>query len=166
MKTKRIVLATVSLSLLAAAGLCAPRFARADVSSAEGLGTWEGTGTTTELDGKSVGSFTIALTRTALAAGSVRADGKIHTGDGKEIVFWQETTQRGGGKYTLTSTFGAGGGSCFANSMCQSLEQRSDGHAFASTIVVDGPDRLRVLVTELKDGHAVRFHAQTLTKKP
>ena len=164
MKTKRIVLAALSVSLLAAVGLSLPRLARAE--SPESLGTWEGTGTTSEIDGKQRGPFTIVLTRTSLGAGSVRADGKIRTSDGKEIVFWQETNERGAGRFRLTSSFGSGGGICFANGICQSLEQRADGHSFASTIVKDGPDHLRVLVTELKDGQAVRFHAQTLAKKP
>ena len=164
MKTNRILLAAASVSFLAAVGLAAPRLAHAD--SAEGLGTWEGSGVTTEADGKAGGPFTVVITRSALGAGSVRADGKIRLGDGKEIGFWQETTDRGGGKYRLNSSLGTGGGCCFANGMCQSLEQRDDGHAFASTIAKDEPDKLRVLVTELKDGHAIRFHAQTLVKKP
>jgi hypothetical protein len=50
--------------------------------------------------------------------------------------------------------------------MCQSYEQRQDGHAFATTIARDTPDKIRILVTELEKGQAVRFMEQTLTKKP
>lgn len=171
MKTNRIFLAVASVSFLAAiglgVGLSGPRLAHADGTTSDGLGTWEGTGVTTEVDGKVVGPFTIVVTRTALANGTgVRADGKIHTADGKDIVFWQETAQRGGGKFKVTSNLGAGGGACFANGMCQSLEQRDDGHAFASTVAKDSADKVRVLVTELEHGRAVRFYAQTLVKKP
>jgi hypothetical protein len=162
MKTNRILLAaSLATSLLVGA------IAHADgESSDQGVGTWEGSGQTTESSGKDSGSFTIALTRTSLGAGSVRSEGKLKTADGKEIVFWQQTTERGGGKYTIASSLGSGGGCCFSNGMCQSLETRSDGVAFASTVAKDGKDKIRVLVTELKDGHAVRFYAQTLVKKP
>jgi hypothetical protein len=167
MKTNGFALVALSTSLVVAAvGLSAPRLAHADAAADEGLGTWEGVGLATEVDGTVVGPFTVAITRRTLAGGGVRADGKIHTGNGKDIVFWQETIQRGGGRFKVTSNLGAGGGACFANGICQSLEQRADGHAFASTIAKDGPDKVRVLVTELKDGNAVRFYAQTLVKKP
>jgi hypothetical protein len=166
MKTNRFALAALSASLVVAAvGLSPPRIAHADAAANEGLGTWEGSGLTTDVDGTTAAPFTVAITRSTLAGGGVRADGKIHTSDGKDIAFWQETVQRGGGKFRVTSNLGSGGGSCFANGMCQSLEQRADGHAFASTIAKDGPDKVRVLVTELKDGNAVRFYAQTLVKK-
>jgi hypothetical protein len=166
MKTNRILaLSAIPLLGLVAGLVCGPRLAFAD-SGNDGIGQWEGSGVTTEAGGKEVGPFTITLTRVATSAGVVRADGKIRTADGKEIVFWQEKTDRGNGRYQLASNLGAGGGCCFANGMCQSLEQRPDGHAFASTIAVDGSNRVRVLVTELKDGQAVRFYAQTLSKKP
>jgi len=166
MKTNRLFLAVASTSFLAVVGLCGSRLAHAEAGAGDGLGTWEGSGVTSEVDGKVVGPFTIVLTRAAAAGGAVRSDGKIHTADGKDITFWQETTQRGGGKFKVTSNLGTGGGCCFANGMCQSLEQRDGGHAFASTIAKDGTDKVRVLVTELENGHAVRFYAQTLVKKP
>ncbi|MET0592971.1 MAG: hypothetical protein ABW133_09745, partial [Polyangiaceae bacterium] len=61
---------------------------------------------------------------------------------------------------------GAGGGHCFANAMCQTYEERADGHAFATTIARDGADKLRILITELDKGKAVRVFQQTLSKKP
>jgi hypothetical protein len=49
--------------------------------------------------------------------------------------------------------------------MCQFYEQSADGHAFATTIAKDGTDKLRILVTELDHGTAIRFYEQTLTKR-
>ena len=106
------------------------------------------------------------MTRKPLGPGKTRADGKVTLGDGQTIVFWQEYEAWAAGGYRLTSTNGSGAGRCFSNGMCQSYEQRSDGHAFATTVVGDGPDKVRVLVTELDKGQAVRFIEQTLTKKP
>ncbi len=167
MKTNRILLTVASLSLLAAAAVCGPHLAVADARAdgPDGLGTWEGSGTTTEIDGKPSTPFTVVLTRSATTSGAVRADGKIKLSDGKEVVFWQETTEKPGGRFRLVSSLGAGGGCCFANGMCQSLEEREDGRGFASTIAKDGTDKIRVLVTELQGGRAVRFHAQTLAKR-
>jgi hypothetical protein len=169
MKTNRTLLVASTFSFVAVAalavGLCGPRLAHADPpGNADGLGTWEGSGTTTDVDGQLVGPFTVNLTRTA-RAGGVRSDGRIRTSDGKEIAFWQETVGSKD-KFRITSSLGTGGGCCFANGMCQSLEQGPDGRAFATTLAKDGTGKLRVLVTELKDGHAVRFYAQTLAQKP
>src|SRR5262249_54155278 len=144
--------------------VCLPRSAHAE--SEGGLGTWEGSGVMTEAGNKVIGSFDVTVTRTSLGGGKVRSDGKVRTGDGKEITFWQEKTDRGGGAFQLVSNNGSGGGCCFVNGMCQSLESNGTGQAFASTIVMDAPAKIRVLITELKDGHAVRFYAQSLTKKP
>jgi hypothetical protein len=172
MKTNRnrsFLFAALSVPFLALSGAAASSIVMekpAHAESSDGLGVWEGSGVTTEAGNKSVGDFTITLTRTARPNGVTRSDGVIKTRDGKEIIFWQEKTDHGGGTFALTSNLGAGGGCCFSNGMCQSFEQRAaDGHAFASTISVDAPNKVRVLITELKDGKAVRFYAQTLAKK-
>jgi hypothetical protein len=49
--------------------------------------------------------------------------------------------------------------------LCESYEDAGNGQAFATTIVVDGPDKLRLLVIELDHGQAVRYISQTLTRK-
>jgi hypothetical protein len=118
------------------------------------------------VSGRELGPFTITLVRKSVTASKVRADGTIRLSDGKSTTFWQEFEERGASGFSITSSNGAGGGRCFDNAMCQSYEQRADGHAFATTIVKDSPDKLRVLVTELEGGHAVRFFQQTLLKKP
>jgi hypothetical protein len=168
MKTNRILLAIASLTgtaavLSCALGICFPQVAHAE--SAEALGTWEGTGVVTEAGNKDPSAFTIVVTRTAQGAGVVRTDGKLQTASGKEIVFWQEKTERGEGAFTLVTNRGTGGGCCFVNGMCQSLEHTDNGHGLASTMVLDGPQRVRLLVTELENGKAIRFYAQTLVKK-
>lgn len=137
----------------------------AGAETRDGLGVWEGTGTAHAVGGADLGGFTVSVTRRAEGATKVRADGKVTLTNGHIITFWQEIDQGSQGGFRIVSSNGVGGGRCFANGMCQSYEQRKDGHAFATTIVKDAPDKLRVLVTELDKGHAVRFMEQTLTKK-
>ncbi|HMI84589.1 MAG TPA: hypothetical protein VK550_10870 [Polyangiaceae bacterium] len=156
----RTFIVTAALSLIGLASVPA----RAGISDC--LGTWEGSGSATEVSGKDLGAFTVSLTRRTIGTAKVRADGKVTLANGQEIVFWQEFEDHGQSGFKLVSNNGAGGGHCFANGICQSYEQRTDGHAFATTIAKDGADKLRVLITELDSGKAVRFFQQTLSKKP
>jgi hypothetical protein len=131
-----------------------------------GLGKWEGSGTTFDASGKDLGPFSVSLVRKSIGPSKVRGDGKITLASGQEIVFWQEFEEHGPNGFSLVSNHGSGGGQCFANGMCQTFDQAEGGHAFATTIVKDGADRIRILVTELEQGKAVRFHQETLLKKP
>lgn len=158
--SNRTLLVTAALSLV---GLIATP---ANAGIADSLGTWEGSGTASEVSGKDLGGFTVSLTRRSLGGAKVRADGQVTLASGQKIAFWQEFEDHGQKGFTLVSNNGTGGGQCFANGMCQSYEQRADGHAFATTIAKDGGDKLRVLVTELDGGKALRFYEQTLSKKP
>ena len=159
----RTLIAVAALATISLVGLASAP-ARAGISGS--LGTWEGSGTTTEVSGKDLGAFTVALTRRSIGNAKVRADGKVTLASGQEIVFWQEYEDHGPQGFKLISSNGAGGGNCFSNGLCQSYEQRADGHAFATTIAKDGTDQLRISITELDNGKAVRFIQQTLSKKP
>jgi hypothetical protein len=159
MRTTTIAVIAVSTLALFAPGMTA-------AAITDGLGKWEGSGTASELSGKDLGPFTVAVTRKSVGNAKVRADGKITLAGGREIVFWQEFEDHGPSGFSLVTNNGAGGGQCFANGMCQTFEQRADGHAFATTIVNDGADRVRIVVTELEQGKAVRFFQETLLKKP
>jgi hypothetical protein len=157
----KTLLVTAAFSFI---GLLAPNAARAGITDC--LGSWEGTGTASEVSGKELGVFTVSLTRKSIGNAKVRADGKVTLANGQEITFWQEFEDHGPKGFRLVSNNGNGGGHCFANAMCQAYEDRADGHAFATTIAKDGADKLRILVTELDQGKAIRFFQQTLSKKP
>jgi hypothetical protein len=160
MNTKTL-LVTAAFSFI---GLLGPNSARAGIP--DSLGLWEGTGTASEVSGKDLGAFSVSLTRKSIGNAKVRADGKVTLANGQEIIFWQELEDHGPNGFKLVSSNGAGGGHCFANAMCQTYEERADGHAFATTIAKDGAGKLRILVTELDHGKAVRFVQQTLSKMP
>lgn len=132
----------------------------------DGIGKWEGSGTAFEISGKDLGPFSVSLTRRSVGSAKVRSDGTITLAGGRQIAFWQEFEDHGPGGFLLVSNNGIGGGQCFVNGMCQAFEARADGHAFATTIVKDGADQVRIVVTELEQGKAVRVFQQTLLKKP
>jgi len=131
----------------------------------QGIGTWEGAGTVSEVSGRDLGGFTVTVTRKLMSDSKVRADGVIILASGRRMTFWQEFENTRPHAFRLVSDRGTGGGECFANGLCQSIEQSADGHAFATTIAPDGENRLRILITELDKGQAVRFFQQTLRKK-
>jgi hypothetical protein len=159
MKTTTI-LATGALSVFAA---LAPTDATADMMG--GLGIWEGSGTARAASGTDLGSFKVTLTRRLAEDGKVRTDGQVTLTSGQVVKFWQEVERGDSGVFQTVSSNGFGKGRCFANGICESYEHRRDRHAFATTIVRDAPDRIRVLITELEKGESVRFIEQTLTKK-
>jgi hypothetical protein len=145
-----------------ALSLAAPGLAHAGIT--EGLGHWQGTGTTFAADGQSQGDFAVEVDRTAVDARTIDVRVKVTLADGKTLDFDQRQTQTGTG-FITESAHGKGGGRCFGAGLCQSYEEQLDGTARASTIVVDGPNQLRVLITDLDHGRAVRFIRQTLTRK-
>lgn len=161
MKTLTLFTA-LSFVAASAAALCTLSPARADADAE--LGTWEGDGTTSDRDGKATTPFHVTVVRKAAAAGVIRTEGRVVLEGGRAIPFWQEATARGQGRFQLTSDRGAGGGICFANGMCQWMVEQG-GHAAATTTAKTADGKLSVVVTELENGRAVRFHAQTLTRR-
>lgn len=147
-------------------GLLCAVSAPASAGYADALGEWEGTGSTVAVGGAEQGDFHVSLVRRSSGPGAVRSEGRVVLAGGQVIPFWQDAVQGNGGTFRFTSNQGSGLGRCFSNGMCQSYETRRDGHDMATTIVVDSPDKIRILMTELENGKAIRFMQQTLTKKP
>jgi hypothetical protein len=154
-----IVGTSLALTTLGAAG-------STQATCDQGIGTWEGSGTASEVSGKDLGGFTVTVTRKLMASGNVRADGVINLANGQHLTFWQEFENTRPNSFRLVSNHGTGGAEWFANGLCQWIEQSSDGHAFATTIAPDGADRIRILISELDKGQPIRFYQQILIKKP
>lgn len=60
---------------------------------------------------------------------------------------------------------GKGGGRCFGEGLCISYLEDASGKAFATTIAMDGPSKMRLLRTELQNGKAVKFYREVLLKQ-
>jgi|GEM_PF-3437509 len=129
----------------------------------DGLGQWKGTGATFDQTGHEGPAFTIELERSSPSAGIVDAVGKVTLADGHIIAIRQKTTVRGNG-FALETNRGNGGGHCFGAGMCSTYEDAGNEHGFATTIILDGDDKLRMLTTELDHGMPVRYFRQTLTR--
>ena len=99
-----IIGATLSLAAL---GISSS--ARGDTHD-HGIGTWEGSGTASEVSGRDLGGFTVTVTRKAISGGKVRADGVVNLANGQRIVFWQEFENTRSHAFRLVSDRGTGGG--------------------------------------------------------
>lgn len=137
--------------------------ARADVLG--GLGEWRGSGSVFGSDGRAEAEFKVTLTRSAAGARSVDTRGTIELDSGQAIPFAQKTTLGDDGKFSLDSERGHGGGFCLGAGLCQSYEDRGNSTGAYTVMATDGPGKIRIVITELDHGRAVRFIRQTLAKQ-
>jgi hypothetical protein len=144
------------------AGLTLGGTAQAGIT--DGVGTWKGSGTAFGAGGQELGDFTVEMVRTAIDAHTVEGRGKVVLATGEVITFRQRMIEHGN-SFSMETDRGRGGGHCFGGGLCTSYEDLGSGKAYATTIVVDTPSKIRILVTELQGGRAVRFMRQELTKR-
>jgi len=131
----------------------------------DGLGHWHGSGTTYLPDGQELGDFTVDVERAAIDARTVEVRGKVTLASGQTFDFTERQIAGTAGGFLVESSAGKGGGRCFGAGLCQQYVETGADTARATYITVDGPDKLRVLITELDHGRAVRFIRQTLVRK-
>jgi hypothetical protein len=158
MKTfSKILLGT---SLLAASLLPA---APARANLLEGLGRWNGNGTVFSPEGKVLADFRVELTRTAAGPNKVETRGTVTTTQGQTIPFRSSMTRTSEGLLMETER-GKGYAACVEPTVCHSYAVDAAGNGTTTTILLDGAQRLRVLVTELEKGKPVRLTWQTLSQ--
>jgi len=155
MKISRIVL--LAFVLLASA--------RSYARSVEGPVHYAGKGSVIALDGQELGDFTVEVDRTTVDARTTEIQGKVTLGSRQVIEFTERQIAGSNGGFLIESSSGKGGGRCFGDGLCQTYVETGADTARATTIALDGTDKMRVLVTELDHGRAVRFIRQTLTRK-
>jgi len=131
----------------------------------EGLGHWQGAGTSYAPDGTELGDFTVDLERSAIDDHTVEVRGQVTLASGQVVSFNERQIMNSHGGYLTESHRGKGRGRCFAEDFCQEYQELGDDKARATTIVIDGPGKIRVLITELDHGRAMRFIRQALTRK-
>jgi hypothetical protein len=148
--------------LLSAALLAQAAPARADLL--QGLGEWRGSGSRFGADGQPAGDFSVELTRTALAPASVQLRGKITLATGQVMPFEQRLTRTNTG-FVVESGQGKGKGFCFDDQLCYSHEDKGGGKTSATTMIIEGPNRVRILATDYVNGEPVQFIRQTLDRK-
>jgi hypothetical protein len=129
-----------------------------------GLGEWRGSGTRFGADGRPTGDFSVELTRTAAGPGSVQTRGKITLATGQVVPFEQRQTRSASG-FVYEAGQSKGKGFCFDDQLCYSHEDKGNGKTSATTMIIDGPSRVRILVTEYENGEPVQFLRQALDRK-
>jgi hypothetical protein len=150
---------TVLLALLA--GLASVSSLAAGV--VDGAGAWQGDGTTYDVSGAQAGSFGVRMESRATDAHTLETRGTITLADGKAHTFFQKLSDADRG-FAIESDLGNGGGYCFGNDLCESYIDAGNGHGYAITIVIDGKDSRRLLVTELEGRKAVRFVSEKISR--
>ena len=126
-----------------------------------GLGKWHGSGTRFDAEGRPAGDFTVALTRSADGPDRVKTRGQITFASGQVFPFEQRWTRTSSG-FTSESGRGKGTGRCLGDDLCYSHEDLGSGKTSFTTIMIDSPDRIRILVTDMDGGRPVQFIRQTL----
>ena len=149
-------LAAASFILTAALALAARH-----ADAADGSGVWEGSGTAYGTDGVALAKFDVTFTRVQEGS-KVRIDGKTILADGKDLPFWEEDETEGNTGFRIASSDGPGHGGCFANGICQTYKQGANGHAVATTFVIDSADSARMQQTEYDNQRVVQYREMTL----
>jgi hypothetical protein len=157
---KRIFSLLVSLATL---GLVTS-VVQAQADLLDGLGDWRGTGTAFSPDGRSLSDFRVELTRAAAGPESVETRGRVTLTDGHVFPISRRITRTPDG-FTSESSGGKGHGHCPSPNVCYFHEADGAGNSSLTTVLVDAPGHLRVLVTELEAGQPVRVIWQTLSKQ-
>ena len=137
----------------------------AQAASAPASSHWTGSGHSYDLSGKETDSYTLDV---QVAAGD---DSGVETvtvqiggsGGRTETLVCQQTTA-GKGWTKTCSDGGKGSGTLFDYGLGEDYYVGADGTAYSTQIILDGADRMRLERVTLKNGQAVRFNAETLTK--
>lgn len=92
---------------------------------------------------------------------------KVTVTAGGQIVHTSDCVRQGDGtKWTETCADGSqGGGYLFARGLGQAYTRSPDGKAYATSIVLDDANKMRLVRTELVNGEATRFFSEDLTKQ-
>ena len=124
---------------------------------------WEGPGQLFDLNGQPAGAYNLVVEVTKNGV-QTETHVKVALSDGTQIQRTCTSTSLGVG-WSSKCDYGTGGGYCFGEGLCLSYEEDASGRAFATTIVMDGPNDMRLVRTELQNGQAVRFFREKLHKK-
>jgi hypothetical protein len=122
---------------------------------------WQGQGVLFDRSNRPIRNYRLEVYRTEVSATKSLTEVKIFLPDGTVKNESCETTKTAGG-WVSDCKLRKGSGACFGDGLCIDYSEDRSGHAFATTIVMDGQDAMRLLRTELVNGKAVRFFREKL----
>jgi hypothetical protein len=125
---------------------------------------WKGSGTRYDISKMEQGTYELTLEIQKLSPQEQKSVATVTLATGEVMIIScsQVNSERG---WSLECSNGKGGGYCFDQGMCQNYVADADGRAYATTLSFDGKDSMRLLRTELLNGKAVGFFAETLKRQ-
>jgi hypothetical protein len=123
---------------------------------------WKGRGALFTLDGKKIADYRLEMRRKKLSSSRFRTAAKVHLRDGtvKEMTCTMDQADQ---RWRSACGERKGGGYCLGDGLCLDYVADDADHAFATTIIIDGDDQMRMFRTELDGGKAVRFFREKLS---
>lgn len=125
--------------------------------------TWSGSGAEYSPDGTQLSTYQISVVNTQVSANVVQSDATITKPNGQQETISQTLTMNGS-EWTDSSNLGQGGGACYGSDTCENYISGSNGMAYATTIISDGPRARRELTMILQNGKAVKVLRENLSR--
>ena len=117
---------------------------------------WAGSGTSYTPQGAALSTYQLNVENTELAPQVIQSVATAVGSDGTTKVINQKITTTAN-HFKTDSNLGQGGGSCYGADLCESYIAGQNGVAYATTIIVDGPNDQRHITVILKDGKAIKI---------
>ena len=132
--------------------------------AASGPVLWQGKGATFNRNREQTSEYRIEVYRTEVDGTKGLSQAKVYLSNGT-LIFNEtcETTKTKTG-WISDCKVRKGGGYCFGDGLCMDYTEDQNQHGFATTIIMDGPNSMRLLRTELVKGQAVRFFREKLER--
>lgn len=156
--TRSMLIITPLFTLLAGSALAETPAPKAPPASQ----VWQGTGQLFSAEGKAAGAYRLELVRKRAEDGLLQTV-RVFLPDGQIQTLQCEITEEGEA-WSSVCGHGRGGGRCFGDGLCLDYLTDDKGRAFATTIVFDDDDSMRLLRTELLRGEAIRFYREKLER--
>ncbi|MCB0412212.1 MAG: hypothetical protein KDD22_06780 [Bdellovibrionales bacterium] len=134
------------------------------VALANPVETWEGDGALFGIDGSQLGTYNLVV-ENSKQGDKIDSLVTIALPDGSTHQEQCQITEKTSEQWVSQCSSGEGGGQCYGEGLCMSYVENGNGTAHATTIVFDGPSKMRLLRTELKDGQAVKIFREKLQKR-
>jgi hypothetical protein len=125
---------------------------------------WKGSGTLFDRKRNAIAEYRLEMYRTTVSPTVQLREVRVYLPGGrlKKMTCRTRNTDKG---WTSDCGESRGGGACFGDGLCIDYAVEEGGRAFATTIVMDGKDTMRLLRTELVHGKAVRFFRERLVRQ-
>jgi hypothetical protein len=131
--------------------------------SAPALEVWSGQGNAYDEERNLVGTFKIRIDNTEISEQESESRVVILTDDGDSSE-WTCRIIKVENRWQKNCDNGFSGGGYYLDSGLITEYSTKGDEAFATTVVLDSEDQMRVLVTHLDFGNAKAFYTQTLVK--